>query len=445
VKKYFVLSALLMSGAAALSAQNPAPIVRSMSMAELEICANRAVDLSGEATGIKELDQALQRRGLAVRAESTAIDALRARVNVRDPKAVAAFNARLKRNQAAIENYRREAEARNAIARKSDVHRAEFGVQCTGRPYDLADLDKLPAPARAALAAISNPTSVPVVETGTAPLAGSTSGAFGMGASRRTATSENEIANLRKAADAGDKEAQFTLGQRYNYGKGLPRDPVKAFDYYVKAADQGQLLAAFMVSVMLERGADVPADPDRALVYLRKAAEGGYSGAQQNLALWYENTSRDRDRLSQAFAWMFKAANANDAGSDPQLILAEYYRDGTGTRRNPAEAIAWMTKAANQGYRPAQLELGEALRDGKGTARAPVAALTWFLLAAGMTKVDAAAGCTRLIMESSVTRQRAQEAVKALQGNLSAAESDRAQADANNWVAAFKAKPVEGC
>jgi len=35
--------------------------------------------------------------------------------------------------------------------------------------------------------------------------------------------------------------------------------------------------------------------------------------------------------------------------------------------------------------------------------------------------------------------------VKALQGNLSAAESDRAQADANNWVAAFKAKPVEGC
>jgi TPR repeat protein len=127
------------------------------------------------------------------------------------------------------------------------------------------------------------------------------------------------------------------------------------------------------------------------------------------------------------------------------LILAELYRDGTGTRRNPAEAVVWMTKSANQGYRPAQLALGEALRDGKGTARDPVEALKWFLLAAGMTKLDASAGCTRLVMESSVTRQRAREAVKALQDDLSPSEADRAQLDANNWVAAFKAKPVGGC
>jgi len=414
-----------------------------MSVEELEKCAGQALALNRESADLKQLDAALQKRGLAIRSESNGIDSARAKINVRDAKAVAAFNSRLSRNSNAVASYRREIDARNAASGNFRLHQTAFNVQCTGRPYNLDDLAKVPEPARSAMSANSTKTFVPLVDTMSVQSGGSDGGSSIASKDQSSTAAKTELDALQKAADGGDPQAQFKLGQRYLFGKGAPRDPAQALVYLVKAADQGQATAAFDASVLLERGTDVPADPERAMFYLRKAADAGHHGAEQNLALWYETKSRDRDKDQQAFTWMTKAANAGKP--EPQLLLAEYYRDGTGTRRNLAEAVTWLTKAANQGYRPAQFELGEALRDGKGVARAPGEALKWFLLAAGMTKVDASAGCTRLIMESSVTRQRAREAVKALQSDLSPAESDRAEAEANTWVAAFKAKPVEGC
>ncbi len=50
--------------------------------------------------------------------------------------------------------------------------------------------------------------------------------------------------DLRRAAEAGDAEAQLELGVLYEYGFGLPKNEVPALAWYALAAEQGHAKAA---------------------------------------------------------------------------------------------------------------------------------------------------------------------------------------------------------
>ncbi len=52
-------------------------------------------------------------------------------------------------------------------------------------------------------------------------------------------TSEQKIAALLKLAKAGDSEAQYALGHIYRTGDGVPKDAIKAIEWYQKAATLG--------------------------------------------------------------------------------------------------------------------------------------------------------------------------------------------------------------
>jgi TPR repeat protein len=54
----------------------------------------------------------------------------------------------------------------------------------------------------------------------------------------------------RKAAEQGDKDAQFNLGQMYYQGQGVPQDDKAAFRYYKLAAEQGDELAISMLEIL---------------------------------------------------------------------------------------------------------------------------------------------------------------------------------------------------
>ena len=43
----------------------------------------------------------------------------------------------------------------------------------------------------------------------------------------------------RKAADQGQKTAQFNLGLMYQSGRGVPKDEAEAIKWFNKAAEQG--------------------------------------------------------------------------------------------------------------------------------------------------------------------------------------------------------------
>jgi TPR repeat protein len=56
------------------------------------------------------------------------------------------------------------------------------------------------------------------------------------------------------AADQGDAEAQYSLGQLYYNGEGVAKNDVMAFKYYQLAADQGDAGAQYILGIMFARG-----------------------------------------------------------------------------------------------------------------------------------------------------------------------------------------------
>jgi hypothetical protein len=66
-------------------------------------------------------------------------------------------------------------------------------------------------------------------------------------------------------------------------GVGIPKDEMKAAEFYELAAEQGLPQAKFNLGMLLLEGRGVPADYARGKDLLQKAAEAGYDPAVRNL------------------------------------------------------------------------------------------------------------------------------------------------------------------
>lgn len=79
------------------------------------------------------------------------------------------------------------------------------------------------------------------------------------------------VSDWQGAAERGDADAEFNLGQAYRLGKGVPRDLATAEDWYRKAAEQGHYQAEDNYGRMLfERG-----ERSKAAPWLEKSAARG--------------------------------------------------------------------------------------------------------------------------------------------------------------------------
>lgn len=115
----------------------------------------------------------------------------------------------------------------------------------------------------------------------------------------------------RKAAQAGNADAQLSLGDIYfkAQGPGYPApNHAEAFKWYELAAKQGNTQALLKVADFYELGDGVKKDPAQALKFVRQAAE----------------------------------ANAD---KDAALRLGRMYAEGRGTAKNVLEANRWLAMA----------------------------------------------------------------------------------------------------
>ena len=62
------------------------------------------------------------------------------------------------------------------------------------------------------------------------------------------------IKEWRAAADAGDPDAAFNLGQAYKTGRGVPQDLNIALDWYARAMNAGHVQAADLYGLTLYQG-----------------------------------------------------------------------------------------------------------------------------------------------------------------------------------------------
>jgi len=125
-------------------------------------------------------------------------------------------------------------------------------------------------------------------------------------------------------------------------------DYAAAIEAWTPLAEAGDVDAQFSLGVLLDRGLGAAKDPVAAAAWYRLAAEQGSEAAQVNLGLMYIlGRGVDMDAAAAA-EWFQRAAAANV----PQGLanLGHLYRIGRGVERDPAsdpiEALAWVEYTA---------------------------------------------------------------------------------------------------
>lgn len=86
------------------------------------------------------------------------------------------------------------------------------------------------------------------------------------------AKAPTDLGALRAKAEHGNAQAQVSLGDAHEDGKGVTRDSAAAVKWYRKAADQGIAKAQFHLGVMNKLGDGVAKDEARALKWYLKTA-----------------------------------------------------------------------------------------------------------------------------------------------------------------------------
>jgi TPR repeat protein len=95
----------------------------------------------------------------------------------------------------------------------------------------------------------------------------------------------NALAACQQAAESGDPQAEYELGEFYYDGKRAPRDLALALNWFEQASLQGHAQAQFRLGMMFFRGEGVPANNVQAYIVLKMAAVNGSDEAMDSADL----------------------------------------------------------------------------------------------------------------------------------------------------------------
>ena len=164
---------------------------------------------------------------------------------------------------------------------------------------------------------------------------------------------------LEYAADQGYALASWKLGRMYAAGDGVPRDDLKAFEYYSRIAD--------------DNADEAPDSPRAGVVASAFVALGSY------FLEGIKNSSVGVNPEKAAELYLYAASYFGD--SNAQYSLAQLYLRGSGVDRDERQAARWFNLAAEKGHSGAQAFLGRMLANGQGVPRERARGLMWLMLA----------------------------------------------------------------
>lgn len=231
---------------------------------------------------------------------------------------------------------------------------------------------------------------------------------------------------LRRAADQGETNAPFLLGQMYKFGTGVVKDQFESAKWYKQAADVGDVNAQNMMGYIYRSGDGVPQDDVESANWYRKAAEQGEVHAQYQMGFIYYNGLGVEEDYTEAAKWSRKAAEQGDENG--QALLGVMYATGSGVPQDNQEAVKWLQQAADQGNDTAQLHLGLMHEVGLGVRQNDQEAFKWFMKAGEQKNGEAQFKLGELYAEGRGVRQNRSLAVEwfaraAAQGHTNAQES----------------------
>jgi len=190
------------------------------------------------------------------------------------------------------------------------------------------------------------------------------------------------VLHLEKAFADGYLEAGRVLVKLLQEGTRVPKNEVRAFEILVSAADKGNADARFALGEAYEKGLGVAADPAKAFDAFKQAAEAGNPSAQTKLGLLHgSGTGGAAKDLNEAKKWFERAVEKGFSPAALNLALLLDPDAGTGSAEE-RRAVELLVAAAASGLTDAQDRLGSWYRDGKHVVRDLNAARAWFLAAA---------------------------------------------------------------
>jgi TPR repeat protein len=148
------------------------------------------------------------------------------------------------------------------------------------------------------------------------------------------------IAAVEERVKAGDPEALDFLGWFYDTGRGLPHDPAKAAQFYRRAAEAGQKHAQWRYGVMLDKGEGVAPDPVAAMAWFDKSAAQGFRNAMVSIGVMYSTghgVPQDHAKALEAYK---RAVRARAVAAFNHIGVI--YLKGEGVAPDPVEAAAWF-------------------------------------------------------------------------------------------------------
>lgn len=132
----------------------------------------------------------------------------------------------------------------------------------------------------------------------------------GFHTNKQSLTQDNEeVKKYRQAAEQGNANAQYSLGNCYYNGQGVPKDYEEAVKWYRKAAEQGYDVAQFNLGNCYYNGQGVTQNYQEAVKWYRKAAEQGNIDAQNDLGFCYEYGIGVAQDDEEAEKWHRKAVD----------------------------------------------------------------------------------------------------------------------------------------
>jgi len=161
---------------------------------------------------------------------------------------------------------------------------------------------------------------------------------------------------LQYAAEQGQPVAQWKLGRMYADGDGVPRDDLRAFNYFSEIANT--------------HPDETPGSPQASFVANAFVALGHYYLTGIPNSPIAADPARAREMLGYAATYFGDA--------DAQYELGRLYL--TDTPSDPHQAARWFQLAATKGHCRAEVALGDLLFQGQAVPRQAARGLMWLTL-----------------------------------------------------------------
>lgn len=168
-------------------------------------------------------------------------------------------------------------------------------------------------------------------------------------------TPERRFVRLLAEAQSGVVTAATAVAGAYFHGRGTMTNLSAAVYWYRRAAEAGDADAQSSLGLCLLRGYGCETNRTGAVEWYRKAAEKGNLAAMNDLAFCLLNAIGTERDEPQAFEWAMRAAERGFAAA--QVMVAECYLDGRGVDRDRDRADVWLHRAVRQGNARARMLL----------------------------------------------------------------------------------------